>query len=137
MAAQLAEFIDLGWRRHEQVRSAALAADVHTKILTFLVDEIARKDLRQCVCIDLLYAHGADYHDEAVRSWTDDEYPALFDGPALIEQIASIIVEVAEEHATIIRDCSRRYVVRTRQIAGGRQLCSFQLPQQQTGAMSP
>ena len=103
--------------------------DPRSKILTFLAGEIARKDWRQCVSIDLLYARGHGYHDEEIRSWTRAKDPEFFESLALTDQLASAIVEGAEGHADSIRDGSRRrYVVRTNQHLGGRQTHSFRLP---------
>lgn len=77
--------------------------------------------------IELFYAHGEDYRDEGVRSWTRDEYPEIFEDLAKIEQIVSAIIEVAKEHSDSIESASRRYVLRTIQYFGGRQLCDFKL----------
>ena len=101
---------------------------VESKLRAFLAEQLARKDGRRCMTIELFYAHGEDYRDEEIRSWTRDEYPEIFEDLAKIEQIASAIIEVAKDHSNSIESASRRYVLRTIQYFGGRQLCSFKLP---------
>jgi len=98
-----------------------------SKLRTFLSDEIARKEGRRCMTIDLLYAHGDD-HDEEIRSWTRDEYPEIFEDLSQIDQLVPAIIEVATAHCATITSASCRYIVRTLQYFGGRQTCSFKLP---------
>jgi hypothetical protein len=97
------------------------------KLRAFLADELARKEGRRCVIIELFYAHGEDYRNEEVRSWTRDEHPEIFEDLFEIEQLASAIFAVAKDHSDAIMS-SRRYVVRSIQYLGDRQTCNFKLP---------
>jgi len=104
-----------------------VSVQVVSKLRAFLAEQIAHKEGRQCMTIELIYAHGEDYRDEGVRSWTRDEYPEIFEDLSKIEQIVSAIIDVAKDHSDSIESASRRYVLRTIQYFGGRQLCSFKL----------
>jgi hypothetical protein len=44
-------------------------AELHGKILGFLMAEWARKDNRQLTGVDLLYAPGNGFKDEEIRKW--------------------------------------------------------------------
>lgn len=116
------------------------STDVHAKIISFLVEEFARKEGQQCVWLDLL--HSSDgFHEEIVHSWQCDEGSELFsDDQASNEQRAATIVEVAALHAAgfgqrtdllalqTIQKATVHYVVRTRQYLGGRARLRFKMP---------
>ena len=101
---------------------------IEPKLRAFLANEIVRKEGRRCMTIDLLYAHGDDYRDEEIRSWTRDEYPEIFEDLSQIDQLVPAIIDVATVHCATITSASRCYIVRTIQYFGGRQTCRFKLP---------
>ena len=100
--------------------------DLHPKLLAFLAGEFARKESRQCIRVELLYAQPG-FREEPVRSWWRDEDPEVFEGFAKTEQLVSALIEAAEDHTDDIGTGSQRFVVRTRQYFGGRAACSFKL----------
>lgn len=101
--------------------------DLHTKILSFLMGEFARKKARQCVKVSLVYAPGGGYQDEEIRSWEREKDPELFDTFAHLEQTVSLIVEIAENKVDYLPAGKHRFVVRTYQHLGGRAHRSFWL----------
>ena len=106
-------------------------AELHNKILGFLMQEWARKEHRQLVGVDLFYARGNGFRDEEIheeiRRWERADEPELFADFANVEKLISQIVEIAEREATAKPIGRHRFVVRTRQYLGGRANCSFAL----------
>ena len=50
-------------------------AELHGKVLGFLMAEWARKDNRQLVAVDLLFSPGSGFKDEEVRKWIRADEP--------------------------------------------------------------
>jgi len=100
--------------------------DLHAKLLSFLAGEFARKDSRQCVRVDLLYAPGKGFRNEEIRRWAQDDDPCFgeFDH---VEKLVSSIIEIAEGEADCRSRGSRRFIVRTRQHFGDHANMSFML----------
>lgn len=106
--------------------------ELHGTLLGFLTGELARKEGRQCVSVDLLYAPGNGFRDEEIRdtmirTWTREDEPDLFDKFVGTEQLVSSIIEVAESEADCMHRGSHRFIVRTRQLLGTRASRSFVL----------
>jgi hypothetical protein len=99
----------------------------HRKILGFLSAEFARKEGRQCVGVDLLYAPGNGFKDEDIRKWTRTDEPELFDSFINVEKLATQILEIAEGEADAKQAGKHRFFVRTHQHLGGRAVHSFAL----------
>jgi len=99
--------------------------DPRAKILPFLVTEFARKDGRQCVAVDFLYAPGTGYRDEELRSWERVDEPEIFESPPHLKNFVSTILEIAEQEADEKGPGKHRFVVRTRQHYGGCATMSF------------
>jgi hypothetical protein len=95
-------------------------AELHGKILGFLMAEWARKDQRQLVRVDLLYAPGGGFKDEEVRSWVRSDSPDLFADFVNIEKLVAQIVEIAEGEVDAKTAGKHRFVVRCVQHAGSR-----------------
>jgi hypothetical protein len=111
-------------------------AELHRKVLAFLSGEFARKEGRQCVGIDLLYAPGNGFKDEEIRKWVRADEPELFDVPgnfAHFENFVTKIVEIAEGEADAKPPGKHRFIVRTHQHLGGRATHSFALSPSYTG----
>lgn len=105
-------------------------AELHGKILGFLAGEFARKEGRQCVGVDLLYAPGNGFRDDEIRKWVRGDEPELFDVPGNfvhVEKFVSTILEIAEGEADAKPAGRHRFVVRTHQHLGGRATMSFAL----------
>jgi len=110
--------------------------ELHAKIMAFLSGEFARKEGRQCVEIDLIYAPGNGYKDEEIRKWSRVDQPELFDVPnnfANLEGLVTQIIEIAEGETNAKSPGRHRYMVRTHQHLGGRAFQSFALAPQYTG----
>jgi hypothetical protein len=108
-------------------------ADLYNKILSFLAAECARKNGRQCIGVDLLYAPGGDFQDEEIRTWTREDEPDLFDIFVNVETLVTQILKIAEQEADAKPEGKHRFVVRTHQHMGGRANLSFRLSPRYVG----
>ena len=108
-------------------------AELHGKILGFLMGEWARKDNRQLVSVDLLYAPGSGYRDEEVRKWVRADEPDLFAEFANLEKLVAQIVEIAVGEADAKASGKHRFIVRCTQHGGSRPTHSFALSPSYTG----
>jgi hypothetical protein len=102
-------------------------AELHGKILGFLMAEWARKDNRQLIGVDLLYAPGNGFKDEEIRKWIRADEPELFAEFVNIEKLVSLIVEIAEGEADAKPAGKHRFIVRTQQHMGRGGMHSFAL----------
>lgn len=102
-------------------------AELHGKILGFLMAEWARKDNRQLTGVDLLYAPGNGFKDEEIRKWIRTDEPELFAEFGNIEKLVALILEIAEGEADAKPPGKHRFIVRTHQHMGGRATMSFPL----------
>jgi hypothetical protein len=102
-------------------------AELHSKMMAFLMGEFARKDGRQCVRIDLLYAPGNGFREEDIRKWVRADQPELFDGFANIEQLVSQIIEIATGEVDAKPAGKHRFVLKTLQHHNDRATFSFAL----------
>jgi hypothetical protein len=101
--------------------------ELHSKILTFLAGEFARKEERQCISVDLHFAPGNGFKEEPLRKWVRAEEPELFGDFIKIEDLVKTIIEIAEGEADAKPAGRHRFVIRTHQHVGGRQTFSFAL----------
>jgi hypothetical protein len=108
-------------------------AELHGKILGFLMGEWARKDNRQLVSVDLLYAPGSGYRDEEIRKWVRADEPDLFAEFVNIEKLVAQIVEIATGEADAKAPGKHRFIVRCTQHGGSRPTHSFALSPSYTG----
>jgi hypothetical protein len=102
-------------------------AEHHGKILGFLMAEWARKDNRQLIAVDLLYAPGGGFKDEEIRKWIRADEPELFAEFVNIEKFVAQIVEIAEGEADAKPAGKHRFIIRTHQHGSGRATHSFAL----------
>lgn len=109
-------------------------AEIHGKVLGFLMAEWARKDNRQLVGVDLLYSPGQGFRDEEVRRWERADEPEFFAEFVNIEKLVTQIVDVAESEADAKLPGKHRFVVRCRQHMGGKSSMSFALYPSYIGA---
>ena len=109
-------------------------AEHHGKILGFLMGEWARKENRQLVGVDLLYAPGQGFRDEEIRRWERADDPEFFADFVNIEKLVTQIVEIAEGEADAKVPGKHRFVVRCRQHMGSKPSLSFALYPSYTGA---
>lgn len=101
--------------------------EIHGKILGFLMTEWARKDNRQLVGVDLLYAPGQGFRDEEIRRWERADEPDFFAEFVNVEKLVSQIIEIAEGEADAKAPGKHRFIVRTRQHMGTKPTMSFAL----------
>src|SRR6185436_14345025 len=101
--------------------------ELHGNILKFLMGEWARKENRQLMGVDLLYAPGHGYRDEEIRRWERADEPEFFAEFVNVEKLVATIVEIAETDADTRPAGKHRYVVRTRQHMGSKPSMSFAL----------
>ena len=97
-----------------------------SRLHAFLAEQLVRKEVRRCMIIELFYAHGEDYRNEQVRSWTREDYPEIFED-LKIEHLAPAIIAVANDHCDAIEEASHCFVLRTIEYLGDRQTCNFKL----------
>lgn len=97
-----------------------------SKIVEFLSGELAKKNERQCVAIDLLYAPPG-FRDEKLKTWDRSDEPDKFEVLALVEAMVAQIIEIAEQHADTFGQGAHVYVLRTRQHLGGRMVHRFKI----------
>jgi hypothetical protein len=102
-------------------------AEIHSKILSFLAGEIARKEGRQCVAVDLVFTPGGGFRDDEIRKWVRADSPDLFDNFVKLDELVSAIIEIAENEADAKTPGRHRFEVRTHQHLGGRARQSFVL----------
>jgi hypothetical protein len=102
-------------------------AELHAKILGFLMGEWAKKAERQLVSVELVYAPGNGFKDEEIRKWVRADEPELFAEFANIEELVKRIVDIAEGEADAKPAGKHRFIVRTFQHVGGRATHSFAL----------
>jgi hypothetical protein len=102
-------------------------AEIFAKILTFLAEQFALKENRQCVGVDLLYSPGGGFRDEMMRQWLRKDDPELFDTFVNVEKFAAQIVEIVEGEVDAKQPGRHRFVVRTHQAMGGRAFTSIVL----------
>lgn len=101
--------------------------ELHAKVLGFLATEFARVEGRQCVAVDLLFAPGNGFRDEEIRKWVRADQPELFDNFAKVEELVSMLIDIASGEADAKSPGKHRFVVRTHQHLGGRATQSFAL----------
>lgn len=108
-------------------------AELHGKILGFLMQEWGRKDTRQLTRVDLLYKPGGGFRDEEIRSWVRSDEPDLFSDFANIEKLVAQIVDIAEGEADAKPSGKHAFVVRCAQHGGSKPAMSFALSPSYTG----
>ena len=109
-------------------------SELHGKILGFLMAEWARKDNRQLVGVDLLFAPGNGFRDEEIRKWVRADEPDFFAEFVNVEKLVTQIIEVADGEADAKPAGKHRFVVRTHQHLGGKANTSFALSPSYTGS---
>lgn len=109
-------------------------AELHGRVLGFLMTEWARKDNRQLVGVDLLYSPGQGFRDEERRKWERADEPEFFAEFVNIEKLVSQIVEFAEGEADSMPAGKHRFVLRCRQHGGNKPTMSFSLSPGYRGA---
>ena len=115
---------------------AAHVADVHSKILGFLMGEWTRKNERQLIRVDLLYAPGQGFRDEELRRWDRADEPEFFAEYANIEKLVAQIIDISEGEADAKPPGKHRFIVRTHQHMGTKPSMSFALYPRFFGAAS-
>jgi hypothetical protein len=93
-------------------------AELHQKMLAFLMTEWGRKENRQLVGVDLLYSPGGGYKNDPLRQWERADEPEMFAEYVNIEKLVSQIIEIAETDVDTRPGGKHRYLVRTRQHMG-------------------
>ena len=97
------------------------------KLTAFLIEELARKELRQCVGIALFYSPGADFRDEEIRAWSRDEDPRVFEDCSAVEPLVDAIFQATEDELAYKETGKHRFYVRTHQYLGIKPTFSFSL----------
>ena len=97
------------------------------KLAAFLFREMARKEHRQCVQVELLYSPGMGFHDEPIHAWTRDEDPKLLEDLSGVEPLVSAIFQIANDAMAHKPAGKHRFVVRTHQHLESKPAHSFAL----------
>ena len=108
-------------------------AELHAKILGFLMAEWARKDNRQLVSVELVYAPGGGFREEPIRKWVRADEPDFFAEFPNVEKLVTQIIEIAEGEVDAKPAGKHRFVLRTHQHLGERANLSFPLSPSYTG----
>ena len=111
----------------------ATTADLHAKILSFLGTAFSLEGVQTIVRVDLGYSPPGGYRVDPLKSWQPESHPDLFGiVPELkdkqlvfVERLATEILELAENHADSYGVGRHRFVLRTAQHMGGRQVHAF------------
>ena len=102
-------------------------AELHSEILRFLMGEWVRKENRQLVGVDLLYAPGGGFGEDEIRRWEREDEAELFAEIANVEYLVTQIIEIAQNECDAKTAGRHRFVVRTRQHFGSKPKMSFVL----------
>lgn len=103
-----------------------MSEQIHSQVLSFLLGEFARREGRQCVRVALCSSqHGAS--GPPIHSWNRTDEPALFESQGSVEQMTSLILREAQEHADAYGTGQHRFVVVTEQHLGGTARKAFRL----------
>ena len=108
-------------------------AELHAKLHPFLLTEWARKDNRQLVAVELIYAPGGGFREEPIRKWVRADEPDFFAEIINLEKLVTLIIEIAEGEVDAKPAGKHRFVVRTLQHHGERPYTSFSLSPSYTG----
>lgn len=108
-------------------------AELHAKLLTFLMQEWARKDTRQLVSVELLYSPGNGFRDEEIRKWVRADEPDYFADFGNVEKLVTQIIEIAGGEVDAKAPGKHRFFVRCSQFGGSRPTLSFPLSPGYTG----
>ena len=108
-------------------------AELHGKLLQFLMAEWARKENRQLVSVELIFAPGGGFREEPIRKWVRADEPDCFAEFPNIEKLVTQIIEIAEGEADAKPPGKHRFVLRTHQHLGDRANTSFALSPSYTG----
>lgn len=101
-----------------------MSEELHRKLRDFLVGEVNRREERQCVRIELLYApKGA--RPTPLKDWTRPEYPEIFESLTLVEKLTTTIIESAMQYADSFMSGKHRFEVITKQHLGGHVTFAF------------
>jgi len=103
-----------------------MSEDMHGRVLSFLRCEFGRKEGRQCVRLELSSAQPG-LRGDVLRTWDRHEDPELFAQLTRIEELATSILRIAEDHADSFGAGQHRFELRTEQHLGGRQKLSFRI----------
>lgn len=97
------------------------------KLFAFLVTEMSRKEHRQCVQVELLFAPGVGFRDEPIHAWYREENPKLFEDLSEVEPLVSAIFQIANDEIACKEAGKYRFAVRTHQHLGSKPAFSFSL----------
>ena len=102
-------------------------AELHQKILGFVMAEWSRKENRQLVEVELLFAPGGGFREEPIRKWVRADEPDFFAEFVNVEKLVTQIIEIAEGEADAKPAGKHSFRVRTKQHLGERANMSFAL----------
>lgn len=103
-----------------------MSEDIHRRIVAFLGGEFARTEERSCILLELFSAQPGQRGD-SLKTWDRRETPDVFDGLAHVENLATDVIRLAEEHADSFSGGSHRYELRTQQHMGKRVKHAFRI----------
>ncbi len=103
-----------------------MSEDLHGRVLQFLRGEFGRNEGRQCVRLELLSAQPG-LRGDVLRTWDRHEDPDLFVQLGRIEELATSILRITEDHADSFGAGQHRYELRTDQHHGGKQKLAFRI----------
>jgi len=103
-----------------------MSEDLHAQILQFLRGEFGRGEGRQCVRLELLSAQPG-LRGDVLRTWDRHEDPEMFVQLGRIEELATSILRIAENHTDSFGAGQHRYELRTDQHHGAKQKLAFRI----------
>lgn len=102
-------------------------AEYHSKLLTFLMAEWARKENRQLTSVELAYRPGGGFKDETIRKWVRADEPELFSEFVNIEKLVTQVLDIANGEVEAKPAGKHCFVLRTHQAMGERAMFSFSM----------
>lgn len=94
------------------------STELHGKLLAFLGEELARKEGKHCIRVELAHAP-PNCASDPIKTWTREEEPEFFASLQYAERLAQTIVQLCEEHTAAIGNGRQQFVLRTRQYLSG------------------
>lgn len=108
-------------------------AELHNTVMGFLGGQLAKKEGRQCMSIELCYRPGNGFKDEPIRKWVRADDPEQFENMANVERLVTTIIEIAEGEADTKPAGKHTFILKTRQHHGDIEHVSFSLKPAYTG----
>ncbi len=96
-----------------------MSEELHGRLREFLIEEINRKNERQCTRVALIHAPKGG-REMPLKDWRREDEPEIFESLTLIEKLTAAIIEYTEHYADSFMTGKHRFVVTTHQHLAGK-----------------